>query len=83
MWLTNHQRERIDVMPQRTVRARQLPDGHFEFLEPVRIATPEFEVIVNEPEAAPTAGQGYALPVRHLGEPLLPITRDVIYDDLV
>lgn len=35
-------------MPQRTVRARRLPDGHFEFLEPVN-TEPEFEVIVNEP----------------------------------
>lgn len=42
-------------MPARTVRVRRLDDGHFEFLEPVRIDAPEFEVVVNEPTpAAPT-----------------------------
>ena len=72
-------------MPARTVRVRRLQDGHFEFLEPVRITASEFEVIVNEP--APEA------PTRPPHKSRLPASwdmgfkgsfrRDAIYDDLI
>lgn len=74
-------------MPTRRVRARQVPDGHFEFTEPVRLPTaPEFTVVIEEteeaPQQAPRAIGRHQFAAWNLGVQGVP-TRAEIYEDLV
>lgn len=69
-------------MPVRTVRARRLADGHFEFLEPVRLPAPEFDVVINEPpEETPRRPAARLSAPWGMGETGV-VTRADLYDDI-
>lgn len=72
-------------MPSRTARLRQLPDGHFEFTEPVCVPAPEFDVTFEEPVpvVAPSRRTKSRLPPAWDMGFLGSLRRSDLYDDLI
>jgi|GEM_PF-4848833 len=68
-------------MPQRTARLRQLDDGHFEFVEPVKVPAKEFDVKFEEPGPTRSRRGGKLSPAWSMGDTGV-VTRAMLYDDL-
>lgn len=84
MWNTKPKFPNGKDLPSRTVRARQLADGHFEFLEPVQLIESEFEVtIMDKPVAAKRQpGTSVLPPAWNMGAVGL-LRREDIYEDRI
>ncbi len=82
MWNTKPTLSNGQNLRGRTVRARQLADGHFEFLEPVQLVESEFEVtIVEKPVLEKKRTGTSALPPAWNMGVLDPLHREDIYED--